>query len=107
MEEGTPISKFHTWEELGWQGVAAFMRALVQADYQHARSIRLWKAKCEDEGVREICKYLHIAKYMGVIELLDCKISPLGCEFLGKAFHPSNNINAVSILKLDHNPFGS
>jgi len=44
---------------------------------------------------------------MGVLELLDCKISPLGCEFLGKTFHPSNKINAVTILKLDHNPIGS
>jgi len=44
---------------------------------------------------------------MGVLELLDCKISPLGCEFLGKAFHPSNTTNAVTILKLDHNPIGS
>lgn len=28
LEESQELRKFHTWEELGWQGVAAIMGAL-------------------------------------------------------------------------------
>jgi len=48
-----------------------------------------------------------MAKQVGALELLDCKVSPLGCEFLGKLFHPSVTTNTITILKLDHNPIGS
>lgn len=34
------------------------MEACIQAKYKHCESIRLWKTKCEDEGVREVVKYL-------------------------------------------------
>ena len=81
------------------------MDALVQAKYQHCQSIRLWKAFCEDEGVRAICQYLEINKNVAFLELLDNNITPLGCEFLGKALHPKQQ-SQIQILKLDHNQFG-
>ena len=40
------------------------------------------------------------------MELLDNKITPLGCEFISRTIHPKANTN-VMILKLDHNEFGS
>lgn len=40
------------------------------------------------------------------MELLDNKITPLGCEFIAKVLHPSLN-PTIQILKLDHNEFGS
>jgi len=40
------------------------------------------------------------------LELLDNKISPLGCEFIARTMHPKSN-TAVSVLKLDHNDIGS
>jgi len=40
------------------------------------------------------------------MELLDNKITPLGCEFIGRSLHPKSNTNLV-IVKLDHNEFGS
>jgi len=46
------------WDEIGWQGVRALMDAAVQVKYKHCSSIRLWKAKCEDEGVRQITKFI-------------------------------------------------
>ena len=45
-------------------------------------------------------------KSVTVLELLDNKITPLGCEFIGKMMHPTVN-PAIQILKLDHNEFGS
>jgi len=41
------------------------------------------------------------------LELLDDKVTPLGCEFLGKALTPGPACPPISILKLDHNAFGS
>jgi hypothetical protein len=43
---------------------------------------------------------------MLVLELLDCNITSLGCEFLGQCLHPKVG-NGVQILKLDHNDIGA
>ena len=43
---------------------------------------------------------------MRALELLDDKITPLGCEFIGKLIQPKAN-TMISILKLDHNDFGA
>jgi hypothetical protein len=43
---------------------------------------------------------------MQALELLDNKITPLGCEFISKVIHPKANTN-LSVLKLDHNDIGS
>ena len=40
------------------------------------------------------------------MELLDNRITSLGCEFISKAIHPRAN-TAISVLKLDHNEIGS
>jgi hypothetical protein len=40
------------------------------------------------------------------MELLNNKITPLGCEFISKTLHPKMSPQIV-ILKLDHNDFGS
>lgn len=40
------------------------------------------------------------------LELLDNKITPLGCEFIARALHPKMT-PTIEILKLDHNEFGS
>ena len=41
-----------------------------------------------------------------MLELLDCQISPLGCEFLNQAFRHRVGGN-LQMIKLDHNPIGS
>ena len=73
--------------------------------YQHCKSIRLWKTYCEDEGVRAVVQFVLQAKGVTVLELLDNKMTALGCEFLGKLMHPRSNSN-VQVLKLDHNDIG-
>jgi len=42
-----------------------------------------------------------------VLELLDNKLTYLGCEFLGKTLTPGPKCPPICILKLDHNQFGS
>ena len=74
--------------------------------YPHCRSIRLWKTYCEDEGIRSVCQFLELGKGTTCLELLDNKITPLGCEFLGRILHPKAN-TMLQIVKLDHNEFGS
>lgn len=68
--------------------------------------MRLWKTKCEDEGVRAVCNYVAINNNVVILELLDNAITPLGCQFLGKLFAPEARTNLV-IVKLDHNSIGS
>ena len=41
------------------------------------------------------------------MDLLDNKITYLGCEFLGKTLSPGPVCPPIMYLKLDHNPFGS
>jgi hypothetical protein len=74
--------------------------------YPHCRSIRLWKTFCEDEGVRAVCQFAEVAKGLSALELLDNKMTPLGCEFVSRVIHPKAN-TGILILKLDHNGFGS
>lgn len=96
------------WEELGWPGVKAIVDSLKMVNYPHLISIRLWKTYCEDEGVRAICEFLKgCPSPLLCLELLDNKVTHLGCEFIGKALSPGKLCPPVCILKLDHNNFGS
>jgi len=47
------------------------MDALRSVNYQHTKSIRLWKTSCEDEGVRAVTQYINICPEVNVLELLD------------------------------------
>jgi hypothetical protein len=49
---------------------------------------------------------LELGKPVVTLELLDNKITPLGCEFIQRALHPKLNPTLL-VLKLDHNEFGS
>lgn len=103
------LTKFHFWDELGWEGVRAIMdalRTIAPAPYPHCKSIRLWKTFCEDEGVRATCQYIECAPNVQILELLDNKVTPLGCEFVSRILHPKSSAQ-LKILKMDHNPFGS
>ena len=82
------------------------MNSLRTVNYPHTRSIRLWKTHCEDEGVRCVCMYINNCNQVFFLDLLDNKITQLGCQFLGKTLHPDTKANLVNV-KLDHNPFGS
>lgn len=66
----------------------------------------LWKTFCEDEGVRAVVQCLMQIKTVFKLDLLDNKMTYLGCEFISNLIHPKANCN-LEILKLDHNDFGS
>jgi hypothetical protein len=40
------------------------------------------------------------------LELLDNRVTELGCEFIARALHPKME-PSITILKLDHNNFGA
>ena len=80
--------------------------AMTQADYQHCKSIRLWGAKAQDEGARLVSAFVKRFKNCTVLELLDCQITSLGCEFLNEAFQMGPTGSNLQIIKLDHNPLG-
>jgi Ran GTPase-activating protein (RanGAP) involved in mRNA processing and transport len=94
-------------EELGWPGIKAITESMKAVAYPHLVSIRLWKTYIEDEGVRAICELMQKCATVQCLELLDDKVTPLGCEFLGKTLTPGPACPPISILKLDHNAFGS
>lgn len=77
-----------------------------QVNYPHAKTVCLWKTFCEDEGVRAVCQCLQQVKSVFKLDLLDNKITSLGCEFVSNLIHPKSN-TSLEILKLDHNDFGS
>lgn len=92
------------WEEMGPVNVRAIMDTFSEISYKHLKTIRLWKVRTEDEGVRAICNYIEKAQTIEYLDLLDNDITPLGCEFLGKVLGAGSPIVK---LKLDHNCFGT
>eukprot|EP01017_Pseudomicrothorax_dubius_P005547 TRINITY_DN11426_c0_g1_i1.p1 TRINITY_DN11426_c0_g1~~TRINITY_DN11426_c0_g1_i1.p1 ORF type:complete len:323 (+),score=93.98 TRINITY_DN11426_c0_g1_i1:64-969(+) len=105
-EEGGDIEALHVWEEAGAIGVRAIMEAMIEIKYQHTKSIRFWKAKAQDEGVRATCQFLETNKTVRVLEFMDCEVGVLGAEFIGRVLEPSID-SAITVLKLDHNPLGT
>ena len=66
---------------------------------------------CEDEGTRLICQYVARQPNITILELLDCGVTPIGCEFLANAMYPpafgTGYGSNLAIVKLDHNKFGT
>ncbi len=56
--------------------------------------------------MRAFCQFLETNKTIITLDLLNNRITPLGCEFVGNLMTPTNG-TAITILKLDHNEFGS
>ena len=69
------------------------MDALKVVNYQHAKSIRMWKTGCEDEGVRAICEFIKVCPAVVILELLDNAITSLGCEFISRILIPQAKSN--------------
>ena len=102
MNDNVLCVQIHIPTELGWQGTRAIIEPMVHIKYKHCLSIRLWKGKCEDEGVRLICEYAMVNWNLSILELMNCEITPLGCEFINKALAPKTG-GRLSIMKLDYN----
>ena len=91
-----------SWTHSEWFRKFTFWTSYLYNRYPHCVSIRFWKTYCEDEGVRAICQFLELGKPTLFLELLDNRITHLGCEFISRALHPKMN-PTIQVLKLDHN----
>lgn len=85
--------------------IRAFMEVASELQYEHLKLLRIWKGGIGDEGLRVICKYLVSGYSLELIDVIQNQISPLGCEFLGKAMN--SPLCRVKHLKLDDNLIGS
>ena len=81
----------------------SFMDSLSDLNYQHLKVIRLWKVDLQDEGLRSICNYIDKVRSVEYLDLMDNKITALGCEFLGKTLKNESIVK----LKLDNNDIGN
>ena len=79
----------------------SLMEGLIDLNYQPLKIIRLWKVDLQDEGLRSICNYIDKVNSVEYLDLMDNKITSLGCEFLGKSL--LNGKNKIAKLKLDNN----
>lgn len=80
------------------------MESLIDLNYQHLKKMRIWKADLQDEGVRSICNYIDKSNTVEYLDLMENKITALGCEFLSKSL--MNPVNKIIKLKLDNNMIG-
>jgi Leucine Rich repeat len=94
------------WEYIGPDGIRALADALRDTKYMHVKSIRCWKSGTEDEGVRSICQYMRATSTVLTLELMECLMTSLSCEFLGRLLSPESS-NPLLILRIDHNDIGN
>lgn len=99
------LNELAVWEEMGAEGMRALAESLREFDYKFLREIHLWGAKIEDEGMRALSLYLNQNVSVTTLDLTNCTIGPLGCEFLANVFGPGSR-NFISKLKIDYNDIG-
>jgi hypothetical protein len=73
------IIQLQMWEEMGPVNVRAIMDTFSEISYKHLKTLRLWKVKAEDEGIRSICNYIEKVQTIEYLDMLDNDITPLGC----------------------------
>jgi hypothetical protein len=65
---------------------------LIDSKFKELYSIRLWKSGIEDEGVRELCRWLLANNSTVCIDLLQNEITPIGCEIISKIIGPPETL---------------
>jgi len=107
VNDGGDLVQLHLWDEAGPNGTKLVFETLKQVNLNTIRSIRLWKIKACDEGIRSLCEYLTSCNLnVEIMDLLDNSISPLGCQFLGSMYLANWNTLKINRLSLDHNAIG-
>jgi hypothetical protein len=118
-EEGAAFDHVASDSELGPAGARALVDALLGTHeavaatgaYRLLNTLRLWRAKLSDEGVRAVHDYLVESARadpkgegpaLVYLQLLDCDVSVQGCQYLGQALRAGAN-NRLLTLNLDHN----
>lgn len=113
LDEGEDLQEILINEKIGEFGARALCKALQNSTkdgkgFPLLKSLRIWEADIGDEGVRAIHQFIINTNNasIGLIELLNCNIGPLGCEFISRVFEPSLPGN-IQFLTLDYNVFGN
>lgn len=85
-EDNDHIYNLHIWEEMDVPGINAIFDTLSDLHYKHIISIRLkityfrfWKIKTFDEGLKSICDYVKKNSNCIKLDLLENKITSVGC----------------------------
>ena len=113
MDEGDDLNEILVNERIGEFGARALATALRRSTKGEKgmpilKSLRIWEGELGDEGVRDIVNFIIQTNNssLKLIELLNCNIGPLGCEFISRIFEPSLPCT-MEILTLDYNNFGN
>lgn len=113
LDEGEDLSEILIPEKIGEFGCRALCKALSLSSKDGKgmptlKSLRIWEGEIGDEGARAIHQFIINTNNASIalIELLNCNIGPLGCEFLSRVFEPSLPGN-IQFLTLDYNLFGN
>jgi Leucine Rich repeat len=99
------LNELVIWEEVGAEGMRALADALKDLNYRFLREVHLWGARIEDEGIRALSQYLIKNSSVTTVDLTNCSIGPLGCEFIGNMFGTDSK-NFITKLKIDYNDIG-
>ena len=113
LDEGEDLNEILIMEKIGEFGARALALALRRSTKGDKgmpilKSLRIWEGEIGDEGVRSIVKFIIETNNssLRLIELLNCNIGPLGCEFVSRIFEPSLPCS-MEVLTLDYNNFGN
>jgi len=100
------LTEFVYWDVMEPEGIRALADALRDTNYVHLKTIRLWGAKSRDEGTRSLCQYMRVTSSILTLELIQCELTSLSCEFLGRLLNPATQ-NPLLALRIDHNDIGN
>eukprot|EP00771_Trimastix_marina_P001122 gnl/Trimastix_PCT/2164.p1 GENE.gnl/Trimastix_PCT/2164~~gnl/Trimastix_PCT/2164.p1 ORF type:complete len:357 (-),score=115.88 gnl/Trimastix_PCT/2164:149-1219(-) len=91
-------------ESFGSVGIRCLVPPLTQ--YDQVKRLCLWRCNAGDEGIQSLCEYLGRTTSLEELELLDNRITPRGCGFLGRTLQHLTAPAQLATLVLDYNPFG-
>ena len=112
LEEGVDLNEILLQEKLKEEGTIELCKALKSCNkgegYKHLQSIRIWEGELCNQGIGSIYRFMLETKQykISIIELINCSIGILGCEFLSRLLNPLTNFQ-IKVLTLDYNLFGN
>ena len=113
IDEGEELQEILINDKIGEFGARALSNALIRSTkgnkgFPTLKALRIWEGDISDEGTRAIQQFIVNTNNtsLSLIELLNCNIGPLGCEFISRCFEPSLPCK-IQFLTLDYNEFGN
>jgi len=69
LEEDIEFEQLHLWEPTNPNAIQAMMEAIKDAQIDTLKSIRFWKIKAQDEGVRALSSFMTQNKTVQIVDL--------------------------------------